>query len=359
MGNTGPAPGAFADGMTLARWVAMKQALVTGANGHIGSNLVRDLQEHGYTVVAGVRTGADVRGLAGLEVRRISGDVLDADAMAAAVAGMDVVFHLGAPYAVWAKDPSSIVEPAVRGTENVLRAAKAAGVRRVVVTSSCNAVGFTKGEPLDETSWNERISSPYLRAKGEQERLAHALAKELDLDVVMVLPTAVLGPYDYRKTPTMAPFVDALRGSGPVPFPMNVVDVRDVARGHVLAAEKGRRGERYLLGGENVDLATLATLIEQQTGKRPSEGLPPSWVLRAVAVVAEAASAISGKAPPITRAVLDDVAGGVPLFDIGKARKELGYEPRGAAEVIEATVRWADEMGWLPKRAARPQPAAG
>ena len=337
----------------------MKQALVTGANGHIGSNLVRDLLQHGYTVVAGVRADADVRGLAGVDVRRVPGDVLDEAAMAAAVTGVDLVFHLGAPYAVWAKDPKSIIEPAVRGTEIVLRAAKAAGVRRVVVTSSCNAVGFTQGAPLDETTWNERISSPYLRAKGEQERKAHSLAKELDLDVVTVLPTAVLGPYDYRKTPTSAPFVDALRCSGPVPFPTNLVDVRDVARGHVLAAEKGRRGERYLLGGDNVDVATLATIIERLTGKRPTEGLPPAWVLRTVAVVAEAVSAISGKAPLITRAVLDDVAGGVPLFDIGKAREELGYRPRPAAEVIEATLRWAEEMGWLPKRsAARTAPAA-
>ncbi len=336
----------------------MKKALVTGANGHIGSNLVRDLLQHGYSVVAGVRAGADVRGLAGLEVRRVPGDVLDEGAMATAVEGVDFVFHLGAPYAVWAKDPNTIVEPAVRGTEIVLRAAKAAGVKRVVVTSSCNAVGFTRGAPLDETHWNERFTSPYLRAKGEQERKAHVIAKELDLDLVTVLPTAVLGPYDYRKTPTTAPFVDVLRGSAPVPFAMNVVDVRDVARGHVLAAEKGRRGERYLLGGENVDVARLATLIAPHIGKRPSEGLPPAWVLRTVAVVAEAVSAISGKAPPITRALLDDVAGGVPLFDIAKAREELGYRPRPAAEVIEATVRWAHEMGWLPKRAATATPSA-
>ena len=335
----------------------MKKALVTGANGHIGSNLVRDLLDHGYAVVAGVRENADQRGLAGLDVERARGDVLDAEAMGKAVAGCDLVFHLAAPYAVWARDPRTLIEPAVTGTENVLRAAKEAGVRRVVVTSSCNAVGFTCGAPLDETTWNERISSPYLRAKGEQERIARALATELDLDVVTVLPTAVLGPFDYRKTPTTAPFVDALRGSGPVPFPMNVVDVRDVARGHVLAAEKGRRGERYLLGGDNVDTAKLATLIEQRTGRRPSEGLPPSWVLRTVAVVAEAVAAISGTAPPITRALLDDVAGGVPLFDIRKAREELGYRPRGAEDVVDATLRWAVEMGWLPKKlGAAPMP---
>lgn len=326
----------------------MKRALVTGANGHIGSNLVRDLLSRGYEVVAFVREGSDLRGLDGLDVRLARGDVLDAASVASAMAGVDVVFHAAAPYLTWARKPEVIVRPAVEGTENVLRAAKAASVARVVVTSSCNAVGFTRDSPLDETTWNERVSSPYLRAKRDQERRAHGLGAELDLDVVTVLPTAVLGPYDYRRTPTTAPFVDALTGKGPVPFPMNLIDARDVARGHVLAAERGARGARYLLGGDNVDTSTLAALIERHTGKRPSEGLPPPWVLRAVATVAEAASALSGKAPPITRALLDDVDGGVPLFDCTRARNELGLAPRGAEDVVVATMQWAAEMGWLP-----------
>lgn len=130
----------------------MTQALVTGANGHIGSNLVRELLDHGYAVVAFVRDGADLRGLDGLDVTLVRGDILDEEACEPAAVECDYVFHLAAPYLTWARDPSTIIDPAVRGTENVLRAAKKRGVKRVVVTGSCNAVGFTGDKPLDETT---------------------------------------------------------------------------------------------------------------------------------------------------------------------------------------------------------------
>lgn len=333
----------------------MTTALVTGANGHIGGNLVRELLCEGFAVRALVREGADLRGLEGLDIDLARGDVRDAEAVRRATDGMELIFHLAAPYQVWDRDPRAIVEPAVVGTENVLRAARA---KRVVLTGSCNAVGFTRGAPLDETSFREHAASPYMQAKREQELRAVALAEELSIDVVTVLPTAVLGPHDYKKTPTTAPFVDALNGKGPVPFAMNLVDVRDVARGHLLAATRGARGERYLLGGDNVDIPTLAHFIEKHTGRRPAEGLPPSWVLRTVAALSEAVSAISGKAPMITRAMLDDVDGGSPLFDIGKAKSQLGYAPRGAEEVVAATVQWARKMGWLAARPVDRPPVA-
>jgi dihydroflavonol-4-reductase len=331
------------------------KVLVTGANGHIGCNLVRDLLSRRYEVVPFVRPNADVTGLRGLGLTMEHGDVLDGDSVARAMEGCEIVFHAAAPYQLWAKDPEEIVAPAVLGTEHVLRAAKKRGVRRVVVTSSCNAVGFTKdwSKPLDETSWAEGVKSPYLRAKNGQERRARALAEELGLDVVTVLPTAVLGGLDYRKTPTTGPFVDALAHKGPVPFPMNLVDVRDVARTHVLAAEKGKAGERYLAGGDNVDVATLAGLVEKHTGRRPAEGLPPGWVLRAVAFVAGVISAVSGKAPLVTGELLDDMGGGALLFDCTKARKELGLAPRGPEEVLVEALRWALFMGWMPARLAQ------
>lgn len=331
------------------------RALVTGANGHIGANLVRDLLEHGWTVRALVREGADLRGLAGLDVETTHGDVRDEEAVRKAMDGCELVFHLAAPYVLWARDEAEIVGPAVSGSENVLRAARAAGARRVVMTSSSNAVGFTTdpSRPLDETSWNAVTNSPYVRAKNAQERRARELAEELDLDLVTILPTAVLGRLDYRKTPTTAPVVDALAGKGPVPFPMNLVDVRDVARAHVLAAERGARGARYLVGGDNVDVPTLAALIEQLTGRRPTEGLPPMWLLRVVASVAELGARLHGKPPVLTRALLDDAAGRAPVFDCTRARTELGLEPRGAEEVLRETQAWARTMGWLPEAKAR------
>lgn len=334
----------------------MAKSLVTGANGHLGANLVRDLLAHGHEVVALVREGANVTGLSGLSVTVVKGDVLDAASVEGAMTGCELVFHAGAPYAVWAKDPKTIVEPAVRGTEHVLRAAKKLGVRRVVVTSSCNAVGFT-GDPSklrDETMWAERATSPYIRAKNEQEKRAWALSQELGLDVVTVLPTAVLGRFDYKKTPTTAPFVDVLAGKAPVPFAMNLVDVRDVARGHVLAAEKGKAGERYLAGGDNADTETIAGLVEKHTGRRPGEGLPPLWVLRVLAAILRPISFLSGSPPLITSELLDDAGGRAPLFDCRKARRELGLSPRGAEEVVIDTLRWALFMGWLPEKVAAP-----
>lgn len=333
----------------------MKTAFVTGANGHIGANVCRELVGEGWRVLALVRDGADLRGLDGVDVERVRGDVL-APASLSRIAEAETVFHLGAPYATWAKDPERIVEPAVRGTENVLRASRSA--KRVVVTGSCNAVGFTRGAPLDETSWRAEAKSPYMRAKLEQERRAGALADELGIDLVTVLPTGVLGPHDYKRTPTTGPVVDVLLGKSPIPFGMNVVDVRDVARGHRLAAERGRRGERYLLGGDNLTAEELAALFEELTGTRPSVKMPPPWVLRAVAAVAEAVSRLSGKAPFLTRALLDDVGGGAPLFDIGKAKRELGYTHAPAREVLAATIAWAETMGWLPAHARTATAAA-
>lgn len=328
----------------------MTRVLVTGANGHIGCNLVRDLLAHDYEVVAMVRETSDTTGLGPLPITTTKGDVRDAAAVGRAMDGCELVFHLGSPYAVWAKDPREIVEPAVRGVENVLRAAKERGVRRVVVTSSSNAVGFSRDpqKPLDETHWNDRTKSPYIRAKNEQERRTWKLADELALDVVTVLPTAVLGRLDYRRTPTTGPFVDVITGKGPVPFAMNLADVRDVARTHVLAAERGRAGERYLAGGFDADPETLATIIEKITGRRPKVGLPPLWVLRVVATLTAPIAALTGKPPPITHALLDDAAGGHGVFDCSKARRELGLTPHEPAVVVHEVVRWALFMGWLP-----------
>lgn len=328
----------------------MTRALVTGANGHIGCNLVRDLLAHGHEVVAMVRATSDTTGLTSLPITTVRGDVRDPAAVGAAMKDCELVFHLGSPYAVWARDPAEIVEPAVRGVENVLRAAKERGVRRVVVTSSSNAVGFSRdpARPLDETHWNDRTKSPYIQAKNEQERRAWKLAEELGLDVVTVLPTVVLGRFDYRRTPTSGPFVDALVGKGPVPFAMNLVDVRDVARTHVLAAERGKAGERYLAGGFDASPESIATMIENVTGRRPTVGLPPLWVLRVVATLTAPIARMTGKPPPITHALLDDAAGGHGVFDCSKARRELGLTPHEPAVVVHEVVRWALFMGWLP-----------
>jgi dihydroflavonol-4-reductase len=334
------------------------QALVTGATGHIGANIVHELVSRGHEVRVLARDPAGLVATRGLKVDEHKGDVLDDKTLRPALEGVEVLFHAAAVYRNWTKDPDEMGRVAREGTTNVLRAAKDAGVRRVVYTSSSNCVGFTKdvSHPPDETVWNETPHAPYVRAKVETEKLAHALAKELGLDLVAVLPTGVLGRFDYRATPTTQMFLDVVNRRGPIGFALNPVDVRDVAVGHVLAAEKGKPGERYLLGGDNVDVATLATLVREEIGIEPKVGMPPGWVLATVAAVAEAVSSLTGKEPMMTSAMVREIrsAAGI-VFDCGKQKRELGLEARGGRDVIREAVRWLGFLGKItdPEVAAR------
>ena len=325
----------------------MTRALVTGASGHLGANLVRDLLDHGYEVVPFVRSGSNLSGLKGLDLNLFYGDLLRRDTVMEAAGECDIIFHAGAPYRIWAKDAREIISPAVEGTLNIMAAAKEAGVEKVIYTSSCNTVGFTKDpeKPLNEESWNEHAHGPYVRAKNRAEAMAWRMADELGVPTVALLPTAVLGRFDYRLTPTTKPVIDAINGKGPIPFALNLLDVRDNARAHVLAAEKGKPGERYLVGGENVSMAGLADLIEELTGTRPRQGMGPKLILWPIAAVSEIVSHFTEKDPIITRAVLADGAGRHAVFDCSKMREELGLEPRGALEVMEEVIRWALFVG--------------
>lgn len=262
--------------------------------------------------------------------------------------GAEVLFHAAAVYKNWTKDPEEMPRVAMEGTRNALRAAKDAGVKRVVYTSSCNAIGFAKDlEKLpDENTWNDAPHLPYVRAKVESEKLAHELAEELGIELVAVLPTGVLGRFDYAVTPSTKTFADVVNRKGPLGFPMNLVDVRDVALGHVLAAEKGRAGERYLLGAENADVDTLAKAIREETGVEPKVGLPPGWVLATVATIAETVSKLTGKEPALTRALVREIASSKGIvFDCSKAKRELGLAPRPLGEVVREAARWAAFIG--------------
>ena len=325
----------------------MTRALVTGANGHLGANLVRDLLDHGYEVVPFVRSGSDLSGLKGLDLNLFYGDLLRPDTVMEAAKECDVIFHAGAPYRVWAKNENDIINPTVEGTLNIMAAAKGAGVEKVIYTSSCNVVGFTKDpeKPLNEENWNDHAHGPYVRAKDRAETMAWRMADELDVPTVALLPTGVLGRFDYRLTPTTKPVIDAINGKGPIPFAINLLDVRDNARAHVLAAEKGKPGERYLVGGENISMAGLANLIEELTGTKPRQGMWPKLILWPIAAAAEIVSHFTEKDPIITRGFLADGVGRHAVFDCSKMREELGIEPRGAREVMEEVIRWALFVG--------------
>jgi dihydroflavonol-4-reductase len=325
----------------------MRRVLVTGATGHIGSNIVRDLRAHDYDPLPLARVTSDLTGLAGLGLDPVIGDLLDADSVRAAVDGCDAVIHAGAVYAVWARDPDEILRPAVEGTENVLRAAKDAGIERVVCTSSVASVGYTDDpdQPLDESHWNDGARNAYIRAKTLAERRSLELADELGVEVINVCPGGVFGALDYRITPTTQIMIDTVQRKMAVFSSSCPIDVRDVARGHVLALERGTPGERYILAGEPLSEQGMAELLNELAGVTVKRGLPPRWVLSMMAPLVEVISSMTGKPPMISRDVIHDLIGRHFVYDTTRAREELGLEIDPPRDVIRETLRWIAFLG--------------
>lgn len=333
--------------------VPMARVLITGASGHLGAALVRAALRGGHDVRAMVRASSDRRGLQGLAAEVVVGDVLDPASLEAASAGRELVLHAAAVYRNWAPTEEAILAPAVAGTENVLRAAAAAEVRRVVVTSSNAAVGYGDDprRPLDETSWNATPHAVYVRAKTQAERRALALGPELGIEVVSVCPCGIVGLWDYRPTPTTKAVVAMVQG-GPSVLDLAVTDVRDVAEGVLLAAERGRPGERYLLAGENCTKERIAEIVSAATGKPVRAMLPPRPVMWALAAVGELRARLGGPDPDITRDELADVYGRHLLYDSTKARTELGWTSRPAEDALRDAIRWAAASGMMAPKAA-------
>ncbi|TNF37881.1 MAG: NAD-dependent epimerase/dehydratase family protein [Deltaproteobacteria bacterium] len=336
-----------------------QRALVTGANGHVGVNLVRAARDAGYAVVALVRPTSDLRGLDGVDVEVRRGDILDPASLRAAAEGCDVLFHAAAAHKTWSRDPArEILAPAVEGTRNAVEAAAAAGVRRVVYTSSSNTIGFSRGPtPLSEADHADPAAYrvPYVKAKIAAERAAFETAARLGVDLVALNPTGIMGPGDHRITPTTAHAVGLFNGAAPVfaAGGVNLVDARDVARAHVLAAERGRPGERYLVGGDNLTWSEVADHVAALTGRRPKVLRLGRRPLTAIGAVLELAARVTGKPPALSRAVIADGLDRFIWFDSGKARRELGFEPADGGAVLRATLRWLLGTGHIKEQVAR------
>ena len=227
-----------------------KLNLVTGANGHLGNNLVRALLERGETVRASVRNPKDTLPFEGLDCEIVQADLMDKDSLTRALEGVDTLYQVAAVFKHWARDPQKeIIEPNLQGTRNILEAAAEQGVRRVVYVSS-EVTLDDRILPMTESTWRTEFhNNPYVQSKTESEQLAWQLAEELDLDMVSVLPGAIIGPHCFRLTPTMRYLQQALNGEVfvDVNFPLTYVDAHDLAAGMIAAAQKGRYGERYLL----------------------------------------------------------------------------------------------------------------
>lgn len=331
------------------------RVFVTGANGHIGSHVVRAVHEAGASAIAFVRPGSDRRALDGVPCEVREGDLLDAASVERAMQGAEAVIHVGAVHRNMTPDPEDIVRPAVEGTRAVLDAADKHGVRRVVLTSSGATVGFAKDpvKPLDESARQERTESPYIRGKVEQERLALERAARGGPEIVVLNPSGVFGPRDYRLTPATRALVGLLSGD-PAFLGVCFTDVRDVARAHVIALEKGRPGERYLITGELATPQQVAALFDEVGGVRPSVFRPPGFLLRFIAGRAEKKAAREGSDPPVTRAALADLDGGHLLYDSARSKSELGMTYRGAKDVLTDSFRWLLFVDALkPKVAAK------
>jgi dihydroflavonol-4-reductase len=325
--------------------------LVTGATGFIGSAVARRLLEAGHDVRALVRPNSDTRNLSGLPIATVPGDLQRPDSLVPALRGCDALFHVAADYRLWVRDDRAMIATNVEGTRRLMDAAGEAGVRRIVYTSSVAVLGHgANGTPADETADArlEDMIGPYKRSKFLAEQAVRELANR-GLPVVIVHPTAPVGPRDIKPTPTGQMIAQAAAGRLPgyVETGLNIVDVDDVAEGHLLAFERGRVGERYILGGENMTLREIFAAIARLVGRPAPRVRVPYGCALAIACVAEGWSRLFG-GEPLANIDAVRMARTPMFFDSAKARDELGFRSRPAAEALARAVAWFRATGHCP-----------
>src|SRR5438445_3418341 len=325
----------------------MKPVLVTGASGFLGWHVARVLREHGYPVRALVRSGSRVEGL---DVDVATGDLCDAASLERAVADCGLLFHVAADYRLWARDPSELYRCNVDGTRNLLRAAKRAGVERVVYTSTVGCIGIPPGGVgCEETPVSIRdMAGDYKRSKFLAEQVALEFARG-GYPVVIVNPTAPVGDHDVKPTPTGRIVVDFLNGAMPayIDTGLNIVDVRDTALGHLLACERGRSGERYILGSQNLTLAQILQTLAKIAGKPAPTMQLPYAVAYCAGACSTAWAGITGRPP---RVPLDGVRMARKKMWVTheKASRELGFNPGPADQALARAVEWFRGAGSRP-----------
>ena len=329
-----------------------RPVLVTGASGFVGSAVARALLARGRPVRVLLRPGSARDNVSDLAVDIRIGALEDPASLAAALTGCGALFHVAADYRLWVRDADAMYRANVDGTRALMEAALAGGVERIVYTSSVAMLGLkADGGDADETtpSTLDDMIGPYKRSKFLAEQAVRDLVRQKGLPAVIVNPSTPIGPRDMKPTPTGRMIVEAASGRMPafVDTGLNLVHVDDVAAGHLLAEERGRLGERYILGGENLALKEILHRIAVLAGRRPPRISVPIPAIWPVALLAEAAAQLTGREPFVTRDGLR-MARHKMFFTSAKAMRELGYAPRPADAGLADAVAWFRQAGMCP-----------
>jgi dihydroflavonol-4-reductase len=329
-------------------------SLVTGATGFLGSHVARQLLARGERVRVLARPQNDRRALEGSGAEIVEGDLRDAASLDRAVAGTSRVFHVAADYRLWAPDPREIYESNVTGTRNLLEAARRAGVERFIYTSTVATVAVDRPELPSEATQSslDEMVGHYKRSKWLAEKEVLEAAKS-GFPAIVVMPTTPVGPGDWKPTPTGKIILDFLNGKMPgyVETGLNFVGVEDAAAGHLLAAEKGRLGERYLIGAENLTLKQLLDILARITGRPAPRLRIPHSVALAVAYADTLISRLRGRAPQIPVEGVK-IARHMMFVDCSRAQRELGFVAGSVAAALERAVQWYEEHGYVKARRA-------
>jgi dihydroflavonol-4-reductase len=328
------------------------KAFVTGGTGFIGGAVVRKLVEAGHQVRVLVRPKADTRQIEGLPVEKVVGSLEDVESLRRGMEGCDWVFHLAALYSYWGYRWEDFYRVNVEGTRHVLEVAREMDIRRIVHTSSIAALGVNRNRtPANEdtpTSLEDKIGF-YQRSKFLGQQVALEFARQ-GVPVVIVNPSTPVGVGDYKPTPTGQIILDFLNGRmfGYVDTGLNIVDVEDVAQGHLLAAERGRVGECYILGGENLTLKQVLDILAEVSGRPPVRLRIPHWVAMAWAYVDVTLASLGLRKVPTATPEKVQLSRRYEWFDCSKAMKELGYSYRPAREALRKAVEWYRANGYAP-----------
>ena len=318
--------------------------LVTGATGFLGSAIARELLRDGRKIKLLVRENADNRNIEGLDAEVVTGDLRDKESLKSALKGCSKLYHAAAYYSLWDKDKKLIYDINVEGTQNILETALDLGIEKVVYTSTVGCIGLSK----DRTPTNENspmdlstLSNDYKLSKFQAEKIALKMHGK-GLSIVIVNPSTPIGPRDIKPTPTGKIVLDFLNGRMPAYMDtgLNLIDVTDCARGHILAEEKGKSGERYILGNKNMSLKEILLALEKITGIRAPTFKIPYWVAYSAGVACETVSNLITKAPPTVPLAGVKMAKYFMYFDSSKAIRELKLPQNSVENALSQSVEW-------------------